>query len=61
MKLSGSHMYKSIDLIPYVYNSSSSLKKDPSILLSSKNNKKLYIEMWGGEPEREKFKTPYDK
>lgn len=61
MKLSGAHMYKSIDMIPYVYNSSSSLKKDPSILLSSMNNKKLYIEMWGGEPEREKFKTPYNE
>lgn len=61
MKLKGVNMYKTPDLIPYEYRSSSSLEKDPSILEYSKKNKKLYIEMWGGEPEREKYKTPFNK
>ena len=54
-------MYKSPELNPYVYANSKSLEKDLSILELSKKNKSLYIEMWGGEPEREKFKTPYNK
>jgi GT2 family glycosyltransferase len=61
IKLSGSHIYKTPELIPYEYKSSMSSKKDPSILLLSRNNKKIYIDMWGGEPEREKFKTPYNE
>jgi GT2 family glycosyltransferase len=61
MKLSGAHMYKTPELIPYEYRNSSSLEKDPSILEWSKKNKSLYIEMWGGEPEREKYKTPFNK
>jgi len=60
MKLCGAHMYKTPQLIPKRYRSSASLEKDPSILEYSKKNKKLYIEMWGGEPEREKYKTPYN-
>ena len=61
MKLKGVNMYKTPDLIPYEYKNSSSLEKDPSILEFSKKNKKIYIEMWGGEPEREKYKTPFNK
>jgi hypothetical protein len=30
------------------------------ILEASKKNKQLYIQMWGGEPEREKFKKPFN-
>jgi hypothetical protein len=61
MKLKNVGVYKTPDLNPYVYANSKSLEKDLSILESSKKNKRLYIEMWGGEPEREKFKTPYNK
>jgi len=53
------HVIKRI--IERIYLASQSLEKDPSILESSKKNKKLYIEMWGGEPEREKYKTPFNK
>jgi GT2 family glycosyltransferase len=61
MKLKGVHMFKTPELNPHIYLASQSLEKDPSILESSKKNKKLYIEMWGGEPEREKYKTPFNK
>jgi GT2 family glycosyltransferase len=61
MKLKNVGVYKTPDLNPYVYANSKSLEKDLSILESSKKNKRLYIEMWGVEPEREKFKTPYNK
>jgi hypothetical protein len=60
MKLNGVIPYKSPSLIPFVYRSSQTLEKLPSILEASKANKKLYIEMWGGEPEYEKFKQAYN-
>jgi len=60
MKLKGLPIVKIPDLNPLKYESSKSLEKDYSILDFSKKNKKLYIEMWGGEPEREKYKKPYN-
>lgn len=61
MKLKALPIIKTPELNPYIYKSSQTLEKDQSILESSKKNKQRYIEMWGGEPEREKFKKPYDK
>lgn len=61
MKLKGIPIIKTPLLNPFIYNSSKSLEKDYSILEASKKNKKIYIEMWGGEPEREKFKKPFNK
>jgi GT2 family glycosyltransferase len=60
MKLLGKNHIKTPMLNPYVYRSSKTLDKMPSILEASKGNKKLYIKMWGGEPESEKFKTPFN-
>jgi hypothetical protein len=61
MKLMGVTMIKRPELNPYVYESSKTIEKDYSIFEASKKNKQKYIEMWGGEPEREKFKTPYNE
>lgn len=61
MKLKGIAPIKTPILNPYVYKNSQTGAKDISILEASKKNKELYISMWGGEPEREKFKKPYDK
>ena len=61
MKLMGIPSVKTPELNPMLYRSSQTLEKMPSILEDSKRNKKLYIEMWGGEPEREKFKKPYNE
>jgi hypothetical protein len=60
MKLKAIPVIKTPLLNPRIYNSSKSLEKDQSILESSKKNKKLYVQMWGGEPEREKFKKPFN-
>lgn len=61
MKLQGISVLNIPELNPMVYKSSSSLAKDPTILEQSKKNKELYIEMWGGEPNQEKYKTPFNK
>lgn len=61
MKLKALPIIKTPELNPYIYKSSQTLEKDHSILEASKKNKQLYIQMWGGEPEREKFKTPFNK
>jgi GT2 family glycosyltransferase len=61
MKLMGLYPIKTPLLNPYVYRASQTLEKAPAMLETIKKNKQLYIDMWGGEPEREKFKTPFDK
>jgi len=61
MKLAGISVLNTPELNPLVYKNSSSLAKDPSILEDSKKNRELYIEMWGGEPNQEKYKTPFNK
>lgn len=61
MKLKALPIIKTPEMNPYIYKSSQTLEKDHSILEASKKNKQLYIQMWGGEPEREKFKTPFNK
>ena len=60
MKLKGVPLIKHPELNPVVYKSSQTLEKEPEIFEQSKKNKKLYIEMWGGEPTRETFKKPYN-
>lgn len=60
MKLKGIVPIKTPILNPYVYKNSQTAEKDITILDSSKKNKQLYIDMWGGEPEREKFKKPFN-
>lgn len=61
MKLLGIYPAKTPTLNPYIYKSSQTLEKIPEILESSKRNKELYIKMWGGEPEREKYKKTFNE
>ena len=61
MRLKGYNPIKLVELNPYVYRSSQTMEKDPQMAEIVKKNKKLYIEMWGGEPKLEKFKTPFNK
>jgi GT2 family glycosyltransferase len=61
MKLMGLFPIKTPSLNPYIYRSSQTIEKMPNIFEASKKNKQLYIEMWGGEPEREKFTKPFNK
>lgn len=58
MKLRGIPTLKHPELNPIIYQSSKTLEKEPSILEAAKKNKKLYIQMWGGEPGKEKLKQP---
>jgi GT2 family glycosyltransferase len=61
MKLKGVKLIKTPSLNPVVYNSSKTIEKAPELFEVCKKNKKIYIEMWGGEPQKEKFKTPYNR
>jgi len=61
MKLAGISIIRTPELNPFVYNSSKTLEKNPLILEESKKNKQRYINKWGGEPNQEKYKTPYGK
>ncbi len=60
MKLNGISIIKTPFLNPKIYKSSQTMVKMPSLQEDSKKNKLKYIEMWGGEPENEKYKLPYD-
>ena len=59
MRLKNIPILKHPDLNPVIYQSSQTLEKEPRILEQSKKNKKLYIQMWGGEPGKEKLKQPF--
>ena len=61
MKLNGVAHIKTPLLNPFVYRASQTLEKDFSILEARKKNKHLSIEMWGGEPTKEKYKVPYGR
>lgn len=61
IKLHGQYLYKIPFLNPFVYQSSQTSQKDPSILNFIKFNKQRYIDKWGGEPSKEKFKKPFNK
>lgn len=61
MKLKGVTMITSPSLNPFIYNKSKTMDKMPELQELAKNNKQLYIKMWGGEPKKETFKKPYNK
>lgn len=60
MRLKGVPILKHPELNPTIYQSSKTLEKEPTIIEASKKNKKLYIEMWGGEPSKEKYLQPFN-
>lgn len=60
MKLKGIRVLKHPHFNPLIYQSSKTLEKEPAIQDLAKKNKKLYIDMWGGEPGKETFKLPFD-
>jgi GT2 family glycosyltransferase len=61
MKLLGMKYLSIPYLHPYLYKASQTIEKDSSLRSNILANKDRYIEKWGGEPSREKFKTPYNK
>ena len=61
MKLKGVSHLRTPYLNPEIYRVSQSIEKDKSLFDYRTKNKQLYIEMWGGLPEREKFTKPFNK
>lgn len=61
MKLKRVMPIRSVGLNPFIYQSSKTLEKMPSIVDSSVKNKQLYIKMWGGVPHQETYKTPFNQ
>ena len=61
MRLLNLSIYKIPFLNPFLYQSSQTVEKDPSIRPMIQKNKELFIKKWGGEPSKETFKTPYNK
>ena len=60
MKLKGIAKLSTPYLNPITYRVSKSIEKDSSIFNYRKKNRDLYVEMWGGLPEREKFTKPFN-
>ena len=48
-------------LDPIVYRNSMTIAKDPTLNQKFAQNRKMYIDMWGGLPTEEKFKTKFNK
>ena len=46
-------------LNPTLYRNSMTIKKDRKLNANFTNNRSRYITKWGGEPEKEKFKTAF--
>jgi GT2 family glycosyltransferase len=61
IKLKGEGIFQIPFLNPFLYQASKTSEKDPTILPKVKFNKELYIKKWGGEPNKETFKKPYNK
>jgi hypothetical protein len=48
-------------LDPVVYRNSMSIAKDPTLNSRFMQNKQMYIDMWGGLPNEEKYTTKFNK
>lgn len=59
-KLKGFRVWPIPFLIPLVYRSSQTLEKANQISQYVAINKQRYIDKWGGEPSKEKFKKPFN-
>jgi GT2 family glycosyltransferase len=61
MRLAGMERLNTSFLNPIVYRNSMTIAKDPTLNNKFMNNKQIYIDMWGGLPDEEKFKTKFNK
>lgn len=60
MKLAGIPVIYEPSLNPEVYRNSQTILKDP-LLSNFIDNRNYFISKWGGDPEKETFKTPFNK
>lgn len=61
MKLMACTYMKIPFLNPFVYQASQTIHKDPSLKEFISKNKQYYIDKWGGEPNKETYKKPFNK
>ena len=61
MKMKSKEIFKIPFLNPFIYQSSQTTDKDPSLRDYVENNRQYYTEKWGGLPNRETFKKPFNK
>lgn len=47
-------------LSPEIFNNSMTIKKDPTLNQNYEKNQEYYIKKWGGTPNREIYKTPFN-
>lgn len=61
MKLLGINMFKIPFLNPFLYQSSQTLDRLPELAKLIEKNKERYILKWGGLPNKETFKKPFNQ
>lgn len=61
LKLKGYSVFKTPALLPQVHRESMTLEMDYTLATAYHENKERYVEKWGGEPDFEVFKRPYNK
>ena len=61
MRLKGYNLFKIPFLNPFVYQASQTIEKEPSLRPYVQKNKERYIQKWGGEPNKEAYKKPFNK
>lgn len=60
MRLLGIERLNTDYLNPVIYRNSQTIQKDPNLNLNFSKNRDYYISKWGGEPNKETFKTPHN-
>jgi GT2 family glycosyltransferase len=61
MRLANMERVHTFVLNPFVYRNSMTIAKEPSLNNNFMRNRQVYIDMWGGLPNEEKYTTKYNK
>ena len=61
MRLQNMERVNTFILNPKVYRNSMTIAKEPSLNSNFMRNRQMYIDMWGGLPNEEKYTTKYNK
>jgi GT2 family glycosyltransferase len=61
MRLQNMERVHTFELNPLVYRNSMTIAKEPSLNNNFMRNRQVYIDMWGGLPNEEKYITKYNK
>jgi len=61
MRLQNMERVHTFELNPLVYRNSMTIAKEPSLNNNFMRNRQVYIDMWGGLPNEEKYTTKYNQ